>query len=638
MGKTSCRDVCVLAARFSVDPVRKLLVCLLLPIAASFPVQSATAAKVKDVRRVLLLNGLGPSDPASVRAEQEIRATLQKSPYQIELYTEYLESALFSDAASQQEIREWYVRKYRNRQPDLIVALANAALKFMVESHRRFFPGIPIVFAGGIKEWADYSKLDSSFAGVWIALQFAKTLDAALQLQPGTKQVVVVGGSGPADRRFEALARKELRSYEDRLEFTYLTDLEMPALLERLKHLPSDTIILFLSFGQDAAGTRFMNLTQSLPMVIAAANAPVFAWADLHVGQGTVGGYVTSVTAQGQAVGAIALRVLQGERPQDIPVVEGTNVYMFDWRALQRWGFKERDLPPGSIVLYRQPSLWEQYKWQVVGTITLLVLESILILSLLANLRRRRRAERSLKELTGRLLQTQDEERRRMARELHDGTAQDLAGIALCLGELGDVLEEAGFAQNGARQLLEEANALSCRTLQEIRSVSYALHPPMLEKGGLVPALRWYMDGLLKRTNLSIILDAPREINGLPPEVESALFRIVQESVSNILRHSGASAARVRLERDSSSVRMQIKDNGHGMGEEALSNLESGATMGVGVAGMRERVRQFGGKLEVRSDHTGTTVLVSVPVARQQTNDQPQREGDTENQWPVVSD
>jgi ABC-type uncharacterized transport system substrate-binding protein len=312
VGKTSFRGVCLRAARFSADPVRKLLVCLLLPIAASFPVQSATAAKVKDVRRVLLLNGLGPSDPASVRAEQEIRATLQKSPYQIELYTEYLESALFSDAASQQEIREWYVRKYRNRQPDLIVALANAALKFMVESHKRFFPGIPIVFGGGIKEWADYSKLDASFAGVWIAPQFAKTLNAALQLQPGTRQVVVVGGSGPADRRFEALARKELRSYEDRLEFTYLTDLEMPALLERLKHLPSNTIVLFLSFGQDAAGTRFMNLTQSLPMVIAAANAPVFAWADLHVGQGTVGGYVTSVTAQGQAVGAIALRVLQG--------------------------------------------------------------------------------------------------------------------------------------------------------------------------------------------------------------------------------------------------------------------------------------------------------------------------------------
>jgi two-component system, NarL family, sensor kinase len=316
--------------------------------------------------------------------------------------------------------------------------------------------------------------------------------------------------------------------------------------------------------------------------------------------------------------------------------VEGTNVYMFDWRALQRWGLKERDLPPGSIVLYRQPSLWEQYKWQVVGAASLLVLESILILTLLANLRRRRRAERSLKELTGRLLQTQDEERRRMARELHDGTAQDLAGIALCLGELGDVLEEAGSAQNGARELLEEANALSCKTLQEIRSVSYALHPPMLEKGGLVAALRWYMDGLMKRTNLRIILDAPREINVLPPEVESALFRIVQESVSNILRHSGASAAKVRLERDSRSVRMQIEDNGHGMGEEALSNLESGAGMGVGVAGMRERVRQFGGKLEVRSDRTGTTVLVSVPISRQQTNGlEPQRREDTKK--PVTS-
>ncbi len=589
--------------------------CPLVTVAACFLVQPATAAQVKEVRRVLFLYSEGPFNPYTTRLVQEIRTALQKSPYQVETYAEYLETTLFPDAASQQEIRGWYIHKYRDRRPDLIIAIDASALRFMVESHERFFPGIPVVFCGGAKDLVDNSKRDPYFAGVWMVPQFAKTMDAALQLQPSTKHVVVVGGSAWEDSRYEALAREELRSYEARLEFAYLTDLEMPALLERLKRLPNDTIILYVTLTRDAAGTPFIEATQSLPMVIAAANAPVFAMLDVFVGQGTVGGYVHSFTAQGQAAAGIALRVLQGETPQNIPVVEGTNVYTFDWRALRRWGFRESDLPPGSTVLYRQLSVWEQYRWWISGALGLLALESLLIVALLASLRRRRRAEESLKGLTGQLLQSQDEERRRIARDLHDGTAQDLAGISLCLGELGDLLEEAGWGQNGARQLLEKARALSSEAFQEVRSVSYALHPPILGEMGLVPALRWYLDGLMKRTNLSIILDAPPEIEALQPEVESTLFRIVQESMSNIMRHSGADTVNVRLVRDSKAVRINIEDNGHGLEAHALSSLESGVTLGVGVSGMRERVRQFGGKLEIRSGGTGTTVLVAVPVS-----------------------
>jgi len=631
LAETSLRGVCVGAARFSVDLVRQVLVCLLVLVAARFLAQPATAAQVKEVRRVLLLNALGPSNPATTRVEQEIRAALKKSPYPIEIYNEYLETTLFPGTASQQEIRAWYIRKYRDRRLDLIITIAPSAFKFMVESHERFFPGVPVVFCGGLKERADYPKLDSQFAGVWMILQFAKTLDAALRLQPRTKHVVVVGGSGPADRRYEALARKDLRSYEARLEFTYLTDLEMPALLERLKRLPNDTIIIFISFSQDAAGTRFVGPTESFPMVAAAANAPVFGVFDfLSFGQGMVGGYVNSMAAQGQAAGGIALRVLQGERLQNIPLVEGANLYMFDWRALRRWKFRESDLPPGSIVLYRQPSVWEQYKWWISGTLGLVALELLLIAVLLTNLRRRRRAEGSLKELAGQLLHSQDEERRRMARDLHDGTAQDLGGIALFLSR---VLRDPALAEYGARHLLEEAHSLSRKVLQEVRSVSYALHPPMLEGSGLVAALRWYLDGLMKRTNLRIVFDPPPEMEPLPPEVDGTLFRIVQESISNILRHSGADTMRVQLERDSKSVRMNIEDNGHGMRPEALASVDGGAPLGVGIAGMRERVRQFAGKFEIRSGSAGTTVLVSVPASRQRATDlQPERHRATKGQ------
>jgi signal transduction histidine kinase len=338
----------------------------------------------------------------------------------------------------------------------------------------------------------------------------------------------------------------------------------------------------------------------------------VYGVSDTYVGTGVVGGQVAEFSKLGKLVGTCALQILNGRRPEEIVVPEGAaSTYMFDWRQLQRWGFREQDLPPGSIVKFKTPSLWEEYKWRIVGTFVLLGLESLLIVVLMANLRVRRRLEQSLKQLSGQLLRSQDEERRRMARDLHDGTAQDLAGISLCLGQ---VLEDSAPDPDETRHLLEEAHSLSRKALQEVRSVSYALHPPMLDGTGLVPALHWYFDGLMKRSNLRIILDAPRELVPLA-EIDGTLFRIVQESMSNILRHSGADIAKVRLERDPKSVRMSIEDNGNGLGVEALSGLQGGAGLGVGIAGMRERVLQFGGKLEIRSGSTGTMVLVSVPVS-----------------------
>jgi signal transduction histidine kinase len=155
----------------------------------------------------------------------------------------------------------------------------------------------------------------------------------------------------------------------------------------------------------------------------------------------------------------------------------------------------------------------------------------------------------------------------------------------------------------------------------------------MLEGAGLVAALRWYLDGVMRRANLQISFDAPPGMDLLPPEVDATLFRIVQESISNILSHSGADTVKVRLERDSKTVSMSIEDNGHGMRGEALASADSGAPLGVGIAGMRERVRQFGGKFEIRSASAGTTVLVWIPVSRQQTNGlEPQKERDTGRQ------
>ena len=360
--------------------------------------ECAAASPAKDVRRVLLLYPLGPSSPTIALIDREIRTALEQSPYQVEFYTEYMDTNLFPDDASQREFRKWYIRKYRDRKPDVIVAVATGPIRFMIESHARFFPDTPIVFCCAGEEQVGEPKVDSEFAGVWTTLEPAKTLEVGLQLQPGTRHVVVVSGAAASDRYLEGLVKKSLANYEKRLEVTYLDDLEMPMLLERLKRLPEHTLVLYVNIQQDSSGKPFESATQALPMVTAAANAPVFVLADTLVDKGAVGGYVTHFAYQGQVAAGIATRILKGEKTRDIPIVRDANVYMFDWRALQRWRLDERSLPADSVLLNQKPSLWQAYQRYIVGFLFLCFAETLLIFGLLWQRARRKRVETSLAE------------------------------------------------------------------------------------------------------------------------------------------------------------------------------------------------------------------------------------------------
>ena len=174
--------------------------------------QSVGAQQTQAVRRVLIFNDFSRiSSPGISILDQEIADGLAVSPYQVELYSENLEATLFPDKASQQEFRDWYIRKYTERKPDLIITVGPSSLKFMVDSHEKSFPDVPVIFCGATEEMVDQMKPDSHFTGVWGVAQPEKTLQAALRLQPDTKHVVVVGGSGEFDRSLEALTKESLQ-------------------------------------------------------------------------------------------------------------------------------------------------------------------------------------------------------------------------------------------------------------------------------------------------------------------------------------------------------------------------------------------------------------------------------------------
>ena len=720
-------------SRFS-ESVRAAGRTLILSVIAVALLMSRSTAVVPmmEVRRVLIVNDIGIiSSPGFAEIDQAVLTALQKSPYRIELYQESLDLILFPDRVSQDRFREEIIQKYSARKPDVIIAAGPESLKFIAELYDKF-QGTPIVFCTIWSGIPDQLRYGIPFTGVLAQLHPEGTLNVALHLLPNTKHVVVVGGVGKFDEGWEAIAKQSFHNYESKFEFTYLFDLTMPALLERLKHLPKDTIVYHTAISQDAAGQRFIDSAQSVPMVASAANAPVFVMDDVDLRAGTVGGDLVNWADDARIAAEMAVRVLNGEKPQDIPVVTSNHVYMFDWRALKRWGMNEKNLPPSSIVLHRQPSFWELYKQYVVAAIFLILLQSAAILGLLwqrarrrkteaelirseekfsksfrqsplaisiastkdscyidvnetfeqqtgwcrdevigrspsditlwvdphqrslfikqllaegnvrdvevkirrkdgqtrtalgsaelievngqpcalsvfADVTERKRAEEALASLSGRLIEAQDEERKRIAREIHDDYNQRVAMVALDLEQLADdVGDSSGETSQKFHELFDRVSELGA----DLHSLSHRLHSSTLESLGLLAGLEAFCKEFAEQQGMQVDFVHENIPRGVPADAALCMFRITQEALRNIKRHSGANRAAVRLEQRDGRLHLSVSDRGRG-----FNSNKPPAERGIGIHSMEERLRLLGGKLEIQSrPMEGTKIDAWLPL------------------------
>jgi signal transduction histidine kinase len=224
-----------------------------------------------------------------------------------------------------------------------------------------------------------------------------------------------------------------------------------------------------------------------------------------------------------------------------------------------------------------------------------------------SELAQRERAEENSRRLSVRVLQLQDEERRKFSRELHDSLGQLLAVAKMHTSVL--------LQKNPQDELLKEIDKLLTESVTETRTISHLLHPPLLDEVGLASAARWYVEGFAQRSGIELTTDIPDEPGRLPRPAELVLFRVLQESLTNIHRHSKSLRAEVSLHSSRSTVILQIRDYGKGIPREMLSNfLSTGTNVGVGLAGMRERVREQCGRFDIQSDKTGTTITVTMPI------------------------
>jgi PAS domain S-box-containing protein len=691
---------------------------LLAVLAAIVLSHTMAAAPTKEVRRILILNEVNPTYPGISIINQGIQTALNDSPYHLDFYSEHMDTSLFPDPAIQQELRDSYLRKYQNRKLDVIITVGPSPLKFMQEVHQRAFPGVPIVFCLPTLSLPGAPTLDSDFTGVENDIAPAETVGTALRLLPGTKKVVVVGGVAPIDRKQLANVKEELRVYEGRVDISFLTDLAMPDLLDRLRHLPSDTVVLLTSMGSDAAGSSFKS-NELGAMVAGAANGPVFSLFDVYLNHGEVGGYLSSLSEQGKVAGVMALQMLQGEKPAGIPKVKGVNAYMFDWRALKRWGLKESALPPGSIVLNRQPTAWDAYKPYVIGGTSLVLFQGLLIGGLVWQRARRRKAEAAVHEseerfrlvansapvliwmsgpdklctyfnqswleftgrplqaqlgngwtqavhpedlnscmdayteafdrlvqfqveyrlrrsdgeyrwvldtgvprfnhdsslagyigsciditerkmaedavatLSGRLIEAQDEERKRIAREIHDDYSQRVALFAVNLEQLAEIHgASSAEASQKVHELLSSIGGLA----EDLHALSHRLHSSTLESLGLVAGLKAFCAEFSDQQGIEVDFASENVPHDIPGDATLAIFRIAQEALRNVKKHSGANSALVRLEWAGDRLHLSVSDLGNGFD----SNRPS-AERGIGIRSMEERLRLLGGQLEIQS-------------------------------------
>ena len=336
--------------------------------------------------------------PGDVAADRGIRATVAGGPEPVEIYSEHLDVSRFPDPAYQERLAEFLRRKYAGRKIDVIIAGLTLSLDFALRYREQAFPGVPIVFCAVDQREVQARKLPPDVIGVPIKMDMAATLDVALRLHPNTERVFVITGTAKFDVEWEAEARRIFRAYEDKLEFVYVAGLPLPELLKQIGELPERSIGYYVHVFKDSDG-KILIPADVLKRLAANANVPIYGHVDTYVGRGVVGGRVFSFEHEGKNAAALALRIIAGEKPEQIGVQSTSeNSYMFDWRELRRWGISEASLPSGSIVRHYEPGFWILYRWHILGVIALCGVETLLIFGLLVQRASRRRAERRFQQ------------------------------------------------------------------------------------------------------------------------------------------------------------------------------------------------------------------------------------------------
>ena len=366
--------------------------CLLL--AAVLFMLAMTEAATAESKRVMLLHSFGKEFKPWSEYAKTIREELNRqSPWPLDITEQSLVTARSSDEDPEAPFVEYLRALFAKRPLDLIVSIGAPAAGFVQRHRQQLFATTPMVFTAVDQRRVQYSDLTANDTVVAVRIDYLRAIENILQVLPDTKHVAVVVGASPVEQFWRKEIAREVKPLEGRIAFTWYNDLSFEDILKHAAALPPHSAIFWELMSVDAAGVVHEGNT-ALARLHAVANAPIFSYDESFFGNEIVGGPLLSVLEGSRQTAAVAIRILGGEKAGDIKVPPiGFATPKFDWREMQRWGISESVLPPGSEILFREPTAWEKYRWQITLTAIALLLQTALIVGLLYEHRRRRTVE-----------------------------------------------------------------------------------------------------------------------------------------------------------------------------------------------------------------------------------------------------
>jgi len=424
----------------------------------------ANRAAAEQGKRVLIVHSFGSVSPASTTRSIAFETELTKRlGDKVDLDEVSLDHARYGGNEMDEALVEYLQKRQARWRPDLVVPIGAPACQFVEKYRAQLFPQTPVVYTGmGRRRLPEDAFINAAYVGEDVNLP--GLVEDILQLAPDTTNIVCVIGASQIEQYWKVALQTDFAQFTNRVSFTWLNDLSFDQVLERVQHLPPHSFILLSLLNRDATGVSH-NANEALKKIAEVANAPVNSVYEEQLGLGIVGGHLYRAAFEGEESAVIAVRILKGEAPSNVPmeIIPPTGP-VYDWRQLQRWKISEDRLPPGSIVKFRQPAVWEEHKDLIIAGVLLVIAQSALIAGLVGNLRRRRKAERSLRE---------SEERMKLA----------ASAAALGMWEWNFANNEVWLESNRAHQKIESKNGSESDFDRFLRRV----HPE--DRDGVLQAL-----------------------------------------------------------------------------------------------------------------------------------------------------
>jgi signal transduction histidine kinase len=591
---------------------------------------SINPASAEDARRVLIVNPYDSALPAANLLEAGIRRELQSQLHNLEIYTESLDIERFPKPQYATQLAAFLRDKYARRHIDLVIALAPEGLDFLMQRREFLFPQSQLMFTRLTEDELSVWHVPPAISGVVSRFDPAPTVDLALHLEPEATRLIILVGTSDAERHEVAVTPDRLKAFAHRLKIVYWSNLAMADLLRAVGELPKGTFVLDLGVVRDAAGQVFIPRDADKNLA-AAASVPVYGGYANWVGRGILGGDVEDFEAEGRQTGRLAVQLLN-EHLTGQRMVAPTSTIV-DWRQLQRWGLNEADLPPGTIVRFRPPLLWEEHKWVVIGAAAALAVQALLIAALIVQARRRRRAQAAF--------ELQQQELAHLGRvsllgELSGAIAHEISNPLTAIlsnaqaakrflqqkpadtGEVGEILDDIAADSKRAGNVIQRLRALFKKA---------DAHLELADLNDIVADVLQLADRKLLEDNVNVAtkLTAVPAVRADPVQLKQVLLNLVVNACDAMAGNKlGDRGLTIATSCDGKRfAQVSVSDRGSGIAGSVKEHLfqpfvtTKSAGIGLGLSICRSIIEAHGGRLSAANNpDRGATFSVALPIDR----------------------